>query len=217
MKATNLHIGAKCVGKGDLASLIETLHNGQHFSYIIAATWKEIWFEEFGSFWRDKKNVLNVLEESQWGRAFGEQAEVRWRKDEEKDEKGIGFLCRWIFEGSSPLDVPDAQSYSAEKLEQLEPQDQTFLLWGIPLWEDGAWVKDKNNRRVWYVTRIPRPLTYPIGDELAKLWEEGEVEQWRPLCLRVRFYLWQGQPMFDRFVKLEAHQGFRQGGKVDAG
>ncbi|WP_448583237.1 type III-D CRISPR-associated protein Csx19 [Thermocrinis sp.] len=214
MKATNLHIGAKCVGKDDLKSLIETLHNGQHFSCIIAATWKEIWFEDFESFWQGKKDVLN---ESQWGRAFGENAEVRWREDEE----GNGFLCRWIFEEVSPPDVEGAQQYPKENLEQLEPQDQTFLLWGMPLAEvkdkNWKWVKDSNNRRVWYVTRIPRPLTYPIDNELAGLWEQGKVERRCPLCLRVRFYLRQGRPMFDRFVKLEAHQGFRQGGKVDAG
>ncbi|MFA0783441.1 type III-D CRISPR-associated protein Csx19 [Fervidibacter sacchari] len=200
MKATNLHIRAKRVNKDELASLVGKLHNGQHFSYIIAATWGKIWFEDFESFWQDRKDVLR---ESQWGRAFGENAEVRWREDEE----GKGFLCRWIFEEVSPPNVEGAQQYPKENLEQLETQDQTFLLWGMPFWEDGKWVRDEKNRRVWYVTRIPRPLTYPIDDELAELWEQGKVERWCPLCLRVRLYLWQGQPIFDRFVKLEAHQG----------
>jgi hypothetical protein len=205
----NLHIKAKWVNKGELASLVEKLHNGQHFSYIIVATWKEIWFEGFNSFWQGNKDLL---EGSQWGRAFGEHAEVRWREDEESS----GFLCRWIFEGVTPPDIESAKSYPTEKLDQ-KPQDQTFLLWGMPLMDEGGKWVNENGRRVWYVTRIPRPLTYPIDDELAGLWEQGEVKRECPLCLRVRFYLWQGQPMFDRFVKLEAHQGFRQGGKVDAG
>lgn len=181
----NLSIFAKVVEKGKLSELLESLHGGSNFSYIIVTNWREIRFERF-----DPSN-LHQVNGSEWGRAFGNNAELRWRRDED----GSKFLCRWIFENVQPTQVDGAKPFPKV---DFDVQDETYLLWGMPLWENGQWMKDENGQRVWYVTRIPRKLVYPIDEHNASEYERG-----KPLCLRVRFYMRNGRPVFDRFVGLE--------------
>lgn len=188
-----LHIYAEVVERNKLPELLKSLHNGTHFRYIIWANWKDIQFEAFDP------SQLQQVTESEWGRAFGDNAELRWRGDED----GEKFICRWIFEGVQPPQKSETKFPSLE----FEVQDETFLLWGMPLWENGQWAKDGQGRRIWYVTRIPRILVYPISDSLAQYWEQAKSDQEKrtPLCLRVRLYLRNGQPVFDRFVGLEVY------------
>ncbi|MCS7263331.1 MAG: hypothetical protein NZ805_00700 [Armatimonadetes bacterium] len=126
---------------------------------------------------------------------------MRWRKDED----GKRFLCRWIFEGNDELPkVEDAIQFPTSV--EFEIDEESFLLWGMPLWEEGQWFRDEKGQRVWYVTRIPRKLVYPVDEDLAKYWEKAEGrEKTMPLCLLVRFYKRNGRPIFYRFVKLEAY------------
>ncbi|MFN3421448.1 MAG: CRISPR-associated protein Csx19 [Armatimonadota bacterium] len=188
----NLYICAEIIERGKLPELLRDLHNGTHFRYIIWANWQDIWFETFDP------SQLQQVSESEWGRAFGDNAELRWRRDED----GEKFVCRWIFEGVQPPRESETKFPPFE----FEVRDETFLLWGMPLWKDNQWVKAKG-RRIWYVTRIPRKLVYPISDELAQHWEQAKSDREKrsPLCLLVRFYLRNGQPIFDRFIGLEAY------------
>ena len=190
-----LSICAEIIERDMLPKLLTSLHDGKHFRYIIWADWRDIQFEAFDP----SQLELEKVKGSEWGRAFGDNAELRWRRDEE----GEKFICRWIFEG-----VPLPRKCKSEfPTVNFEVKNETFLLWGMPLWEDNQWVKDAQGRRIWYVTRIPKKLVYPISDELAQYWEDAknEREKRTPLCLHVRFYLHNGQPIFDRFIGLEGY------------
>lgn len=190
----NLSIFAKVVEKGDLPSLLKRLHNKSLFKYIIAASWQDIWFDYFDP------SQLNQVSDSDWGRAFGENLELRWRRDEE----GEKFICRWIAEGVSVPQIEGIEGAESFPEVEFEVHEESFLLWGMPVWEDdGRWRRDSKGQRIWYVTRIPRVLVYPICDEMAKFWESGQKRE--PLCLRVRFYLREGRPVFDRFLDLEPY------------
>ncbi len=180
------------VSKDKLANLLNILHNKGNFDYIIIACWQSISFEKFDL------NHLQKLNESEWGRAFGANAEARWRLDEDGKE----FLCRWIFDGIEPPVVESAEAFGPT---DWDIQDMTFLLWGEPLFENEQWKMDKDKRRIWYVTRIPKPLVYPLTDELAEFIEEThrQKKKFAPLGLKVRFYLQEGRPVFDRFIGLE--------------
>ena len=190
----NLSIFAKIVEKEGLSNLLNELHSNSQFKYIIVASWQDIWFEYF-----DPSRLTQVIN-SEWGRVFGENLELRWRRDEE----GENFMCRWIAENVSVPQVQDAKEFP--KLE-FEVHEESFLLWGMPVRDDGGWVRDSKGQRIWYVTRIPRVLVYPIDEAMAKIWENGQTSQERqkPLCLRVRFYMRGGRAVFDRFVELEPY------------
>lgn len=189
----SLYIYAEVIEKDKLPELLTNLHNGTHFRYIIWANWQDIQFETFDP------SKLQQLAESEWGRAFGDNAELRWRRDED----GEKFVCRWIFEGVQP--PREGERFPPV---EFEVRDETFLLWGMPLWEDNQWMRDGQGRRIWYVTRIPRKLVYPVSDQLAQVWEQAQDEREKriPICLCVRFYLRDGRPIFDRFIGLEAYQ-----------
>ncbi len=180
----NLFIHAKSVPKNELPKLLDNLHNGQNFCYIIVADWKDIQFEWFPL--EDDKRLIS----SEWGRAFGKCAEVRWRRD----ETGEKFICRWIFEGIKP----PCEGESTLSVTDFDVREETFLLWGMPLFEDGKWATDSSGRYIWYVTRIPRLLIFPVAEE-----EQATRD---PLGVVVRLYLREGHPIFDRFVRLERYR-----------
>lgn len=188
---------AKVVDENELVNLLKEFNEKACFNFTIVANWKDIWFERF------EPTSLDKVKESEWGRAFGEKGELRWRRDED----GEKFLCRWIFDGIEKNELPqveDAEQFPVDRFEEVE--EEIFLLWGMPLWEDSQWVRDERGQKVWYVTRIPRRLVYPIDENLAKCWEEAQGrERQKPLCLRVKFYKYNGRPIFDRFVRLEAY------------
>lgn len=198
-----VHIYAKRLPQNELPQLLAALHNGNRFRYIMVAWWDEIAFEFFG------KVPDEHLQASEWGRAFGERAEVYWRRDEE----GQGFLVRWIFEGDSPPIISDAKPL--DKPKELEAECRAFLLWGPPYWENGQWKQDGQGHRICYTARIPRLLAYPIDDDLANQWQQSGDQT--PVVLRVRVYLGEGgQPVFERFVGLARYKSPQsQGGSAD--
>lgn len=187
----HIHAKNKRVSGEDLPKLVDHLHGGKRFCYAIIACWDSLEFVAF------EKVTNEWLQKSEWGRAFGENAEICWRRDEE----GKGFLCRWIFEGEKPPDIPDVNVKPFDTFKTVGADERAFLLWGPPLWEEEQWQKDPQERRVCYTARIPRPLAYPVNETLANKWQGKEKET--PLALRVQVYLGaDGQPVFDRFIGL---------------
>ncbi len=196
----DVHIQAKRVTVNELPELVKALHNGNRFRYVIVAWWDDIVFEFFDEVTDER------IQDSEWGRAFGEKAEVYWRKDEE----GQGFFVRWIFEGEEPPPISDATPLVELKV---EGEERAFLLWGSPYWENGQWKQDGKGHRICYTARIPRLLAYPIDDNLASQWSGDNT----PVVLRVRVYLGEGgQPVFERFVGLARYKSSQpQGGTTD--
>lgn len=188
-----VHIQAKRVNADELRNLIDQLHQGNGFRYIMVAWWDCIVFDWFDALKDDE------LQRSEWGRAFGENAEVCWRKDED----GQGFLVRWIFEGRQPPEITNATQFD-EQQKRVQGEERAFLLWGAPYWEEKQWKQDGKGRRICYTARIPRLLEYPIDDDLANQWKSpGDLT---PLVLKVRVYLGEnGQPIFERFIGLERY------------
>lgn len=173
--------------------LVELLENlACYFKYLIVSDWRDVHFIRFKQ--RDK----SALEDSYNGRAFGPNAELRWRRSE--DDKH--FVCRWISENCPVSLSDDWRELPEEEPKDFTPADVSYLLWGEPLWkvDDSEW-QEENGEKIWYQARIPRKLTYPISEKLAGKWKV-EPQDKKPLVLHVREYKLKGQTMFERFICL---------------
>ncbi len=176
----NTMIKSKRLKSDELANLLENLSS--HFKYLIVSDWQEIRFVKF-----DPKD--SVILNSYNGRAFGNNSELRWRRDQDNSE----FICRWISDDGICPQGDGWKPLPPEELSQLKPTEKNtgYLLWGELLRE--------NNEDFWYQARIPKKLKYPINEKLSNLWKDDDKT---PLVLYVREYKHNGRTMFDRFIKL---------------
>lgn len=178
-------IQAKKVKRSDLAKILEELRS--NFNYLIVSNWRDIHFVRF-----DPKHH-NQIPESDRGRAFGAKSELRWRRDEDDTQ----FVCRWI---SDDVKLDDWGNLLDENL---KPKMTKYLLWGEPLFEGSEWLAESDNL-IWYQTRIPKKLKYPIEPNLAREWDKSTDKT--PLVLKVCEYKQNGQTMFERFICLERYK-----------
>ena len=185
-------IQAKKVKRGDLAKILEELRS--NFNYLIVSNWRDIHFVKF-----DPKHPM--IPESDRGRAFGTKSELRWRRDEDDEH----FVCRWISENVMlPTDT-----WSAPLNQQFEPKEICYLLWGEPLFDGSTWM-DEDDHLIWYQTRIPKKLKYPIRPDFADWWKSHPNKRDTPLALKVCEYKQNGQIMFERFISLERYKSPNQ-------
>jgi len=190
-------IQAKQVNYDELANLLENLKD--NFDYLIVSDWREIYFVKF-----DPNHP--VIPRSDRGRAFGKESELRWRRNEDED----GFICRWVSDNLK-AQLPDAW----KSLDQeFESKCVSYLLWGEPLFGDSGWMTEDDNF-IWYQTRIPRKLKYPIDSNLSGNWKDSNDKT--PLVLKVREYEQNGQIMFERFVGLGRYDSSEQKEKDEEG
>lgn len=145
------------------------------FDPIIIERYNETFFKRFSI----NEMAIYDLQESYSGRVFGEDTEIRWRRD------GKEFIVVIISESDtispgnkfiSLEDIEDISKYEAKY------NDNMYFLWGEHL-------QDRKGK--WYEGRIPRILEYPV---------DGTPEH---VKLRVVEYQKDGLTQFIRFVKLE--------------
>jgi len=166
-----------------LANLLKSLST--HFNYLIVSDWQDICFVKFNP-------EHPAISNSYTGRAFGENAELRWRRDQDNNE----FICRWISDDGSCPDGDGWKPLPQEELSQLTSGEKMgYLLWGELLRED-----DKD---FWYQARIPKKLEYPIDKNIASKWKNKNDKT--PLMLYVREYKLNARTMFDRFIGLDRY------------
>jgi len=172
----------------ELADLLEKMK----FDYLIASDWREIHFVKFDQ--RDSSR----LSISDRGRAFGEKAELRWRRSED----GEHFICRWLSDDGASLGA-GWKPLPEEELNRLKAEKIQYLLWGEPLFDGSEWLAE-DDVPIWYQARIPKKLKYPIEEDLAARWEDSNDKT--PLVLHVREYKQNGQTMFERFIGLKKYE-----------
>ena len=179
-----------------LVELLEDL--ACHFEYLIVSDWRDVHFIHFNQ--RDNSS----FEASYSGRAFGPNAELRWRRSGDKSH----FICRWLSEN-----CPAPPGDDWKPLPDDEPKDFTldyanYLLWGEPLWkvgdsDDSEW-QEEDGEKIWYQARIPKKLKYPINGNLGCQWTNSDDK--KPLVLHVREYKRKGQTLFERFICLKRYK-----------
>jgi hypothetical protein len=157
----------------------EMIDEGILFNYLIfepmiVERYNETFFKRFHI---DKMAIYN-LPESYSGRVFGEDTEIRWRRD------GNEFVVLIISEKEKIS--PGSTFNSLEDIEDIskyEAKHNAYFLWGEHL---------QDNK--WYEGRIPRILEYPV---------DGTPEH---VKLNVVEYQKDGLTQFIRFVKLEGEK-----------
>jgi len=173
----NVIIQSNKLTSDELVNLLDKL--SEHFKYLIVSNWQDIHFVKF-----DPKH--DTIPVSSSGRAFGEKAELRWRRDEDNKD----FICRWIADCGTYPEIENWCPLKTEELNTLESSEKTgYLLWGELLRID--------DEDFWYQARIPKKLKYPT--DLASKWENKDDKT--PLVLYVCEYKHNGRTMFERFIE----------------
>lgn len=167
-----------------------------HFNFLIVSDWRDVRFIHFNQL--DNSS----LETSYSGRAFGPNAELRWRLSGDKSH----FICRWLSENCPAPPGDDWKPLPDDEPKDFTLDDANYLLWGEPLWEvdDSEWQRE-DGEKIWYQARIPRKLKYPIDETLANEWKANPKDK-TPLVISVREYKLNGQTMFERFIDLERYK-----------
>jgi len=159
----------------------EMIGGGISFNYLIfdpmiVKRYNETFFKRF----HINEMAIYNLPESYSGRVFGEDTEIRWRRD------GNEFVVVIISEREKIS--PDSKFISLEDIEGISEyaaKSNAYFLWGEHL-------QDRKGK--WYEGRIPRILEYPV---------DGTPEH---VKLKVVEYQKGGFTQFIRFVKLEGEK-----------
>ena len=169
----------------ELAQILEKYSD--KFSFLIASDWREIHFDRFDP-------GHQAISNSDRGRAFGDNAELRWRLDEE----GVKLICRWIADDDNGQLQGEAWTPFPELCDLKDQEENEYLLWGLPLQIPG------DDKLFWYQARIPKKLLYPANDVVTEKCREAGNKT--PLVLQVREYKKDGRTIFERFIKLDEYK-----------
>lgn len=139
---------------GVLDEINEALKNTGPFSYLMLDYWNGP--GTFSHYTVGRQELTRCIADCTGGSAFGEVAEVRWRK--------VGSVLRTVLVAEADLSrLPLHGVGSAWRLEDNDieralrgnSRPESILLWGSRRLPNGTWVE----------ARIPRPLVYPTIQE----------------------------------------------------
>lgn len=152
------------------------LFNYLIFEPMIVERYNDTFFKRF----HINEMAIYNLSESYSGRVFGEDTEIRWRRDGNEFVVVIISEREKISPGSEFIGLEDMEDIS-----EYAAKDNSYFLWGEHL-------QDRKGK--WYEGRIPRILEYPV---------DGTPEH---VKLKVVEYQKDGLTQFIRFVKLEGEK-----------
>lgn len=135
-----------------LADVLAEAQKAAGFAYVMLEWWNKpsefvMWAEGLAALRTSGRDCLS-------GSAFGDNAEVRWRRVD-------GRFWLALTSGAA-MGLPGWRQESTEAWDKNEPKPRHVFLWGTKRTESGEWVE----------RRIPRRLKYPSPPAI----ETGETE-----------------------------------------